>query len=271
LPRYGLLEPGNGTFFLDNDRMMGEIIKVVEWANNWADVQYERHQAFKAGAQKRLEDVREDIVETQGELDAVEKGLVEIQSSGDGERQKVVEEFNRLEGELEHKRKIAQSVADALTGLTDEEEKLLSVKDNKVQRLTDAGKTRLEEVRAEMETRKARQEDVQTDLRDVEERYQALAEKVDFFEQRENVIKEKEQLFQEKRDALRALEEKQNELGKVVEQYENANLPSPEQRKTIVEKGAEPLLGSLRTISWVAGKAKVMDGRIRSETFLKVK
>ena len=270
---YGLLDRGTGILFIDNDRLVSELSRILQWADEWADVQYARYLAFKAGAEKRLDDVQKEIAETQAEMDALEKTLVDIQEAqGAGETEDLVrEEYGRLEKELERKRKIAQSVIDTLQELRSEEKELVSAQKDQAQKLTDAGLERLAEVRAEIGRRKARQEEITKDIQGLQQDYEAAADRVRGMEEKEKTIQEKEQTFEDKRNDLRALQEKEKELEEVVKGYEKSDLPTPEQRETILNGAIQPALQAFKSISWIAGRSKITDGRIRSEFFLQVK
>ena len=83
-------------------------------------------------------------------------------------------------------------------------------------------------------------------------------------------IGESETVFAEVRGKMKGLEEMQSELEETVRAYDRANIPTPEQRKTVLNGIINPLLEALTHIDRVGAKVKIMEGRIRSEFFVEI-
>lgn len=71
----GLTGKTNYVFFLHFQELMTEGVKLVDWGNAWAGQQVARQEAFRAGTEKRLQDLKSDIEAVKAEIQSMRTEL----------------------------------------------------------------------------------------------------------------------------------------------------------------------------------------------------
>ncbi|MEW5895852.1 MAG: hypothetical protein AB1650_08900 [Candidatus Omnitrophota bacterium] len=265
---YGFTVPMNNIFFVEIDRLVTEVMQLFQWANGWADVQYARRKAFKEGAKKRLEDILKEI-------DTKKAEVVEFEKQMDSDRQSMEsltvspETVRKTDAELERQRKLEITFTNSIKALQEEKRQLSEARE--ARRLTTDGQKRLEEIEDNMLKREEQYGKLRSEIDGLEARRSELSGKTELKGELELKINKGEEKVMAMRQELRALEDKETELDHMIEEYSKKDLLTPEERKVILGNLVNPLLEAFTEMEWAGSWTKMMEDRIRSEFFLKVK
>jgi hypothetical protein len=97
----------NAAGFLQSDKFIDKLLLLIDWGYQWVAMQAQRQDAFRAGSEQRLQDVRKEIAQQEKSLEsakaelASEKAAMQDMVSGDTTRGAGLEKsINRIESEL---------------------------------------------------------------------------------------------------------------------------------------------------------------------------
>lgn len=269
--QYGMSSNGNAVFFLNMSAFTDELKKVLNWANDWADTYYTRQQAFKAGAEKRLDDVRLEIKAKQDELGRLEQGMLDVEDTKRTIENIDPQEVEDLKNELERKEKILLASENSISALEKEETELVRIEQDKSLLLPEDGVAQLAYIQGELVKRRQRHESLTGEVDQIRADYQALTNKA---EQHEDLMQQLfvgEEEFSHIRNQMKALEETETQLRELIKGYNNPNMPTPSERAMLLDELINPTLNALHYIKWIGLRTAKTPQYIRSEIVVEVK
>jgi len=270
-----LIRPSNGLVFVRLAHWAQEGKKILAWANEWAGIQDQRRKAFEAGAQKRLDDVNENLSRKEDELAQLEAQLIEEQHRQQDAGTVVPQELDEMLAQWEQKSALLSTTREAVENLLKEKNQLETAHAQSEPegglRLTAAGERRLAELAVQLPKRRERLAELETAVKQLDEQRNRLQRRRAEEESLSALIAEKESRFAEIRREMKALEESREELENVLAAYSRSNLPTEEQRGIALRSVLNPFLDSLEFVPWAAVTTMMLPDRIRSEFFWEVR
>jgi uncharacterized protein YoxC len=261
---------GNSLLFGDISALADEMSHLLKWGNEWAAVQDARQQAFKAGAQKRLEEVEYSLAEKQGEFDSINAQLTAAREQK-GTLAVLPEQIDEVAKELDRKRRFLENAQKAVNSAVEEEQELASVQTDETQMLTETGLKLLEELREDVRKKKAREQEIQNEVKELTLRHQQLSENGQKAQDLALQIMEYEKALEEKKKEMDSLGASRVELQQMLKEYDRANLPTAEHRDMLLKGLADPVLEALSRIQWFMFESGMSQEQIWSEFFIEVK
>ncbi|HSV43012.1 MAG TPA: hypothetical protein VLJ10_00515, partial [Candidatus Bathyarchaeia archaeon] len=267
---YGLLDQGNGMMFIQCDGLMNSLLELVHWANRWADVQFERRQAFKKGSEQRLVDVKAEMEKKQQELDPLEQQLVTLQEQKAALEATPTDDVTVSE-EVTRRQKIIAAAEKSLAALEKERVDLEKIKNTPGQQLPPEGEKRLTDLNLEIEEKDSRIKTLRRELAPFEAAQKKELDRAQQIAALGTQIQELENLFGQGRQALKASEATVQELETTIKGYETDPSPKPGQRKIMIDELIDPLIKALMNIKWVSIKTRVDPGWMTSDVYGEIK
>lgn len=261
---------GNSLLFGDVSALADELSHLLKWGNEWAAVQDARQQAFKAGAQKRLEEVEYSLVEKQGEFDGINAQLTATREQKEA-LAVLPEQIDEVAKELDRKRRFLENAQKAVNSVVEKEQELASVQTDETQMLTETGLKLLEELREDVRKKRAREQEIQNEVKELTLRHQQLSENGQKVQDLALQISGYEKALEEKKNEINSLGGSRTELQQMLKEYDRANLPTAQHRDMLLKGLAEPVLEALSQIQWFMFESGISQEQIRSEFFVEVK
>jgi len=137
--------------------------------------------------------------------------------------------------------------------------------------LTEAGLKLLKDVQEDLRKKKTRENEILAEISGLEARHHQHRASMAKIEELSAQITQDENTAQDEESHLTALEETRQELTETIRHYDEAGLPTSDQRQLVLNELIKPLLEALGRIESVFFQSRVLDNRIRSEVFIEVK
>jgi len=268
--RYAFDEKSHALFFADIHALMKDVSGILEWGNQWADVQLSRQMAFRDGLRTRLEEVEQEIIKKQEEQSLLSIRLAESLAQKEA-LEASLEDGEEIGKELDRKRRFLESVQRAVRSAEEEEQRLLAVQDDASRQLTEAGLKLLKDVQEDLRKKKTRENEILAEISGLEARHHQHRASMAKIEDLSAQIAQDENTAQDEEAHWTALEETRQELIETIRHYDEAGLPTSDQRQLVLNELIKPLLEALGRIESVFFQSRVLDNRIRSEVFIEVK
>ena len=236
-PDFQKLDPkaatkSQGIVFVNTVLLSQKLNGVVDWGQKWVSQQVVKQEAFIAGTEKRLADVKQAMTEN----DQAIKTLEEEVTSLEADKEKIQEqpaELTRVNGEVDRLQKFIASLEKALEPQLAEEKELLAVKNNPAMLLPPEGESRLKVTQDAIKKKQDKIKSLQEEMNPFLDQKKLLTSVTERRAAVQTTIDQKKEQASQLRGENSARKENQTELESTLSTFQ-AHRPLSEQQRNVV-------------------------------------
>ena len=266
----GLTDPSNGVLFVNPEQVVQALSSMLDWGSQIMDMQMAKQEAFQAGQERRLAEVRKQLAGDQDRVGELETAIDALLQERDGLAGQS-EELLRVDQEIATKEKFVATLSAALGPDQEEARQLTEIQYNEAYSLPEDGKKRLAALNENIQKRQEKIAGLEEELKMLRDQQRALAavdaDRVALDKQLDEKLAQKQAVQTDIESAMA----QQSQLQAFIDQSARGVTLSKDQRQRLKQDLVRPVLKAVAYIKALGFRSRMQDTVIESDTWLEVR